>query len=53
MTIKDYRQKEGLTQKALAKKLGCSLQAVKFWETGRREPHEKWKVELKKRGVEV
>ena len=53
MTIKDYRQKKGLTQKALADALGCSLQAVKFWETGRREPTEKFAKKLKRRGVEV
>lgn len=51
--IQKYRNLKGITQQQLADDLGCCLNSVKFWETGRREPCGKWKVELKKRGVEV
>lgn len=46
MNIKAIRKKRKLTQKQLADKLGCSLQAVKFWETDRRQPQGDYKAKL-------
>jgi DNA-binding XRE family transcriptional regulator len=51
--VQEYRKTKGFTQQQLADSLGCSLQSIKYWETGRREPSEEWKVKLKERGVEV
>lgn len=53
MKLKEYRHDKGLTQQKLADKLGCSLQAVKYWETGRRQPSAQWIKKLRKRGIEV
>jgi DNA-binding transcriptional regulator YiaG len=36
--IKAFRHAHGLSQRALALKLGCSRRAVEDWESGRREP---------------
>lgn len=36
--IKGLRAALGLTQAALADRLGCSTQAVSFWERGTRTP---------------
>lgn len=38
MNIKTIRETAGLTQTALAEKVGVSQQAVSFWETGERYP---------------
>ena len=38
MTIKETRLALGLTQRALAEKLGVSVTTVSAWETGRRNP---------------
>jgi transcriptional regulator with XRE-family HTH domain len=38
MKIKQQRQALGLTQRALAEKLGVSVTTVSAWETGRRNP---------------
>jgi DNA-binding transcriptional regulator YiaG len=37
-TIRALRQRLGLTQAGLAERLGCTTQAVAFWEQGRRSP---------------
>lgn len=37
-TIRALRQRLGLTQAGLAARLGCTTQAVAFWEQGRRTP---------------
>lgn len=36
--IRGLRQRLGLTQEQLAARLGCSTQAVSFWERGTRTP---------------
>lgn len=36
--IRAFRQTHGLSQRALALRLGCSRRAVEEWEAGRREP---------------
>ena len=36
--IKRYREKSGLSQLALAEKLGISQQAIASWETGTKRP---------------
>lgn len=42
--IKELREKEGLTQKQLAKKAGLSNQSISFYEANRRKPKiETWK----------
>lgn len=38
MNIKPIREEAGMTQTALAEKIGVSQQAVSFWETGERYP---------------
>jgi len=38
MTIKNAREKSGLTQALLAEKIGVSQQSVARWETGGRKP---------------
>jgi len=53
MKLKEYRKVKGFTQQKLADRLGCSLQAVKYWETGRRQPSAQWIKKLRKRGIEV
>lgn len=37
-TIRAVRQRLGLTQAQFAERLGCSTQAVSFWERGARTP---------------
>ncbi len=37
LSLKKIRHRNGMTQKALAEKLGVSRQAVCMWETGKRE----------------
>lgn len=36
--IKYYRHKAGMTQKELAKFLGISVNTIKSWDAGRRNP---------------
>lgn len=38
MKIKTIRESSGMTQAALAEKIGVSQQAVSCWETGERYP---------------
>lgn len=38
--IKELRIEKGLSQKALAEKLGCNQSMVSFWENGVNEPTE-------------
>lgn len=45
--IKEYREKELLTQKQLAKKLGVGVVNVSRWEQGHFEPTMKTKRKLK------
>lgn len=41
--IKELRQKAGLTQEQLAKKVGLSEQAISYYELGKRNPKiDKW-----------
>ncbi len=44
--IKELRHRLKLTQAALANKIGCSLQAVCNWETGRSHPHRMFRKKL-------
>lgn len=37
-TIRALRHRLGMTQAGLATRLGCTTQAVAFWEQGRRSP---------------
>ena len=37
-TVRALRQRLGVTQDQLAARLGCSTQAVSFWERGTRTP---------------
>lgn len=36
--LRQARQEAGLSQAALAEKVGVSLRAVAYWEAGKREP---------------
>ena len=38
--LKELRTEKGLSQKALAEKLGCNQSMVCFWENGVNEPTE-------------
>lgn len=38
MTIKEYRESSGLTQKQFAELFGISIDTVKAWDCGRRRP---------------
>lgn len=38
MTIKEYRESAGLTQKQFADMFGISVDTVKSWDCGRRKP---------------
>ena len=38
--LKELRTEKGLSQKALAKQLGCNQSMVSFWENGVNEPTE-------------
>ena len=38
MTIKEMRTEAGLTQQALAERIGCSKRAIESWEGGKRQP---------------
>lgn len=40
--IKQLREEKGLSQRALAKKIGASFKAVNFWENGKVEPSAKF-----------
>lgn len=46
--IRNAREKNGLTQSALAKKLGISRSAVNAWELGVSVPSAQYLVELSK-----
>lgn len=46
--IKEIREKNGLTQTALAKKLGISRSAVNSWEIGISAPSVQYLIELSK-----
>lgn len=38
--LKELRTEKGLSQKALASKLGCNQSMISFWENGVNEPTE-------------
>ena len=38
--LKELRTEKGLSQKALANKLGCNQSMISFWENGVNEPTE-------------
>lgn len=38
MTIKEYRQAAGLTQRQFSELFGISIDTVKAWDCGRRRP---------------
>lgn len=40
--IKQLREEKGISQRALAKKVGASAKAVNFWESGKVEPSAKF-----------
>ncbi len=40
--IKQLREERGLSQRALAQKIGASFKAVNFWENGKVEPSAKY-----------
>lgn len=44
--IKEYRERNFLTQSELAKELGVTLLTVSRWETGKFEPNMKMKKKL-------
>lgn len=46
MDLKDYREKTGLTQEALAGIVGISLMTMRRWESGKTKPTS---IGLKKR----
>lgn len=48
LKIKEYRDKELITQQELAKKLGVSFASVNRWEKGKFEPTMKIKRKLRK-----
>lgn len=45
--LKDYRQREGLTQIQTAKACGVTLSAYRWWEMGANKPNEKNLEKLK------
>ena len=45
-TIKELRERAGLSQSALAKKVGVTRSAVNAWEMGISAPSTSWLVEL-------
>lgn len=47
MNVRAVRKKLGMTQQEFSSMFGFSLQAVKFWETGKREPEAAAKVLLR------
>lgn len=40
--IKQLREEKGISQRALAQKIGASAKAVNFWESGKVEPSAKF-----------
>ena len=48
MNIKDILRTKSLTQTQLAKKLGCSVDTVKSWCCGRRNPSEAYLKKIKR-----
>ena len=44
--IKQLREEKGISQRALAKKIGASAKAVNFWESGKVEPSAKFILAL-------
>lgn len=44
LDIKNFRKKFGLTQSALAKKLGVDIKTVQNWEAGRTIPATKYEI---------
>lgn len=46
-SLKDYRQREGLTQIQAAKACGVTLSAYRWWEMGANKPNEKNMEKLK------
>lgn len=44
--IKQLREEKGISQRALANKIGASAKAVNFWESGKVEPSAKFILSL-------
>lgn len=44
LEIKEFRKKHGLTQLALAKKLGVDIKTVQNWEAGKTVPTTKYEI---------
>ena len=36
--IRELRRRQFLTQRQLAERMGCTIQAISFWEQGHRKP---------------
>jgi transcriptional regulator with XRE-family HTH domain len=49
MTLKDWMQKEGLTQPEAAKRLGASQQDVSRWVLGKNEPTLRMALSIEKK----
>ena len=44
--LKDLRLEMGLTQSALAKKIGATQRQISFWESGQIEPNIFWLIKI-------
>lgn len=54
MKIREYREKAGMTQAQLAKKMNVDQSAVSLWESEKTSPLKKYRKELAKvLGVEL
>lgn len=51
--IQELRDQEGLTQRALAKRIGCAPSSLSNWLSGAREPRELADFELLAKGIGV
>lgn len=48
MKIREYREKAGMTQAQLAKKMNMDQSAVSLWENGKTSPLKKYRKKLAK-----
>ena len=49
MKIREYRERSGMTQEQLAKKMNVEQAAVSMWENGKTSPLRKYRKKLAKR----
>jgi len=37
--VKEEREKQGMTKRELARRIGCTDRAISYWETGEKSPN--------------